>query len=186
MGRRIAGGLRIALVTVGCLLCLPRAAVAVDSSAYARFFGDFEGTAISDTRGEIGKRDISVSIGPYESGFYVQWVSTTYKASGRQKKKEYAISFEPSSRAGIYRSAMRKNMFGQIVPMDPMKGDPYVWATIEEDTLTVFALHITEDGGYEMQTYIRTLVEDGMSLEFSRIRNGEPLRTVTGKLERVR
>ncbi len=185
MGRRKARSLPIALATVGCALWLPLAAAAIDASKYSRFFGEFEGKAISDTGGELAERDISVTIGPYEQGFYVQWVSTIHKASGKVKRKEYAVSFTPSDRPGLYRSAMRKNMFGQIVPMDPMKGDPYVWATIDGDTLNVYALHITDTGGYEMQTYARTLVEGGMSLRFSRNRDGVQLREVTGSLKRL-
>lgn len=185
MGRRMGEQLRLALIAAGIFLWLPLASVAVDASRYSRFFGDFEGEAISDTGGELAKRDISVSIGEYESGFYVKWVSTIHKASGRVKKNEYAVSFAPTSRPGIYRSAMRKNMFGQIVPMDPMKGDPYVWATVDGDTLTVYALHILDDGGYEMQTYERTLTESGMLLRFLRNRDGEQLRTVTGSLKKV-
>jgi hypothetical protein len=37
-----------------------------------------------------------------------------------------------------------------------------------------------------MQTYHRTLTDDGMHLEFSRLRDGVPLRSITGTLARVR
>jgi hypothetical protein len=43
---------------------------------------------------------------------------------------------------------------------------------------------ITDDGGYEMQVYRRTLTDDGMSLSFSRNRNGQELKTVYGVLAR--
>ena len=49
----------------------------------------------------------------------------------------------------------------------------------------MYALHITESGGYEMQTYARTLVEDGLLLRFSRNRDGVQLREVTGSLKRL-
>ena len=35
--------------------------------------------------------------------------------------------------------------------LDPMDGDPYVWARIHEDTLKVFALHVLEDGENAVQ-----------------------------------
>jgi hypothetical protein len=37
-----------------------------------------------------------------------------------------------------------------------------------------------------MQTYQYTLIPAGLDLRFSRVRDGEVLRTVTGKLKRVR
>jgi hypothetical protein len=50
----------------------------------------------------------------------------------------------------------------------------------------MYALFVAETGGYEMQTYERTLVAAGMDLRYSRVRDGEVLRTVTGKLKKIR
>ncbi len=77
-------------------------------------------------------------------------------------------------------------MFGNAVPLDPLKGDPYVWARVHEDSLTVYALHVLEDGGYEMQTYARTRIPEGLDLKYSRVRDGEILRTVNGILLEVK
>ena len=151
---------------------------------FERFFGDFEGEAISDTGGELEQRDLRVTVGPLDDGFFINWVVVTTKSSGKVKRKEYTVNFKPSARAHIYRSAMRTNVFGQAVPLDPLKGDPYVWARIEDDALRVHALIIREDGGYELQVYNRVLTETGMELSYSRVRDGEILRTVTGSLIR--
>ena len=68
-------------------------------------------------------------------------------------------------------------------PINPLnEGDPFVWATIKGDTLTVYALLITEAGGYELQTYARTLTADGMRLSFTRLRDGQQLKAITGVL----
>ena len=45
---------------------------------------------------------------------------------------------------------------------------------------------ITDSGEYEMQTNERTLTPDGIDLQFSRVRDGELVLTVTGRLGRVR
>ena len=100
---------------------------------YERFYGDYVGEAISETAGKIEQRDLRVSINPIEDGFSVNWVVVTTKISGKVKRKEYTVNFKPSGRENIYRSAMRKNLFGQTVPLDPLKGDPYVWARIVGD-----------------------------------------------------
>jgi hypothetical protein len=81
---------------------------------------------------------------------------------------------------------MRTDVFGNAVPLDPMSGDPYLWARIEGNTFWMYALLVTDEGGYEMQTYERTLTAGGMDLRYSRIRDGEVLRTITGKLKKVK
>ena len=53
------------------------------------------------------------------------------------------------------------------------------------DVLTVHSMLITDEGGYEMQVYARELIGDRMNLTYSRVRDGEVLRTVTGVLTRV-
>ena len=150
-----------------------------------RFVGTYQGTAVVGGTGEIQPRDISVTIEAKGNGFSLGWTAVMHKATGKVKRKAISISFLPSKREGIYRSAMSKNLFGQPVPMDPLKGDPYVWSKVEGDTMTVHALLITEDGGYELQIYKRRLTAKGMSLEYTRIRDNEILRSVNGELERV-
>ena len=174
--------------TIGRILCaclwmvfvVPASAASIEE-----FYGAYEGTTVVDAEDEIEKRDLSVVIGARERGFFVQW-TTTIERGGRRKKKEYTIDFVPTDRDGVFGSAMRSNMFGQQVPLDPMAGDPYVWARLVDDTLTVYALHIANAGGYEMQVYERTLTADGLDLEFNRFRDGVAQRTVTGALTRVR
>ena len=160
-------------------LLVGAAPISVAAEAYVRFFGNYEGEAISATDGELEQRDLRVSIAPIDDGFSVNWVVVTTKTGGKVKRKEYTVNFKPSDRENIYRSAMRTNVFGQAVPLDPLKGDPYVWARIEGDALRVHALIIREDGGYELQVYNRVLTSSGLDLSYSRIRDGEVLRTVT-------
>jgi hypothetical protein len=167
-----------------CATIISVAAVEAAPADFEAFFGEYEGQAITD-HSDLRKRDLRVKISPYENGFTVNWISVTRKSNGKLKRKEYSINFHPTRRGNIYRSGERKDFFGNAVPLDPMKGDPYVWARIHEDTLTVFALHVLEDGGYEMQTYERRRIPDGLDLKYSRVRDGEILRTVRGTLAEV-
>jgi hypothetical protein len=150
------------------------------------FFGEFEGQVITDQEGELRKRDLRVKISPTKNGFAVKWISVTKRSDGKLKRKEYSVDFHPTRRGNIYRSGERRDMFGHAVPLDPMEGDPYVWARIHEDTLTVHALHVLEDGGYEMQTYARTRIPKGLDLKYSRVRDGKVLRAVSGTLFEVK
>jgi hypothetical protein len=159
-------------------------ASAVDQSIDA-FFGIYEGTSISGASEGISARDMKVSIAPTKRGFSVTWNTTTHKAGGKDKVKTYSIDFEPTKREGIFGSEMRRNKFGDRVPLDPLDGEPYVWARITGNVLTVYALHITAEGSYEMQEYQRTRTEEGLSIKFTRYGDGEPIRVVTGTLAKV-
>ncbi len=149
------------------------------------FFGAYVGRSISNIGEGLSQRDLNVVIKKHKKGFTLDWTTVTRKADGAVKSKSYSINFRATQRRGIFASAMRNNVFGGAEPLDPLKGDPYVWAGIKGDTLTVHALLITDDGGYEMQVYERTLTKDGLLLNFSRIRDGTPLRHITGTLKKT-
>ncbi len=145
----------------------------------APFVGDYTGSAnVVDSDGTTTPRDMSVSINEIKGGFNVSWTTTTYKHDGRVKDQKFSIDFQPSDRSNVYSAAMQRNVFGHEVPLDPMKGEPFVWASIKGDTLTVFSLFIDENGGYELQQYDRTLAEGGLNLSFSRFIDGTKSRTV--------
>jgi len=155
---------------------------------YESFYGVYAGRGVANTAGELSDRDLSVEIGPAQEGdgFTVAWTTAaTSPDDGAIQRKAYRVRFIPTQRKGVYSSAMRMNMFGRPVPLDPMNGDPYVWAVIEGDTLKVYALLITDGFGYEMQVYARTLIKDGLEVTFSRVRDGERLRDVHAKLVRL-
>lgn len=151
----------------------------------SRFYGKFAGVAVSGTGDGVTERDTSVEIQPFGRGFSVDWVSLIRKKDGRVKRKRHVVKFVPTSRPHVYESAMAVNMFGQSVPLDPMQGDPYVWAKIRGSAMTVYSMYITDTGSYEMQVYRRTLVPGGLDLEFTRLRDGEPVRRSTAALKRV-
>jgi hypothetical protein len=57
---------------------------------------------------------------------------------------------------------MRQNVFGQQIPLDPLNGDPYVWGRVDGDSLVVYGLIILDGRGYEVQQWVRTLIEAGV------------------------
>lgn len=171
-----------ALLPALVALCL--AGTAAAQSAVSRFVGDFSGSAEVQTYdGATAMRDMSVSVREADDGFIVKWSSTT-RRDDKVKEKTYTISFVPTDRDSVYAAAMTRNVFGHEVPLDPMKGEPYVWARIHGDTLTVYSLYVTETGGYEMQQFDRTLVPEGLKLEFTALSNTSPRRTVSTILTR--
>ena len=171
----------LAALTVLALLSLGQPAQADIS----RFVGSYKGSAdVLSADGTVQPRDMSMEIGATDKGFTVRWTPTRTRENGTENSKSYSIRFVPSERKGIYAAAMGRNVFGHDVQLDPMQGEPYVWARLSGDTLSVYSLYVTDEGGYEIQQYDRTLVAEGLRLKFQRLRNGTPLRSVTTVLKR--
>ena len=167
-------------------------ATAADNRPIDDFFGDFVGKSIAGSTGaagdeaELTPRHLNVSIRPSENGFSVAWLTVITPASGKTKAKSFLVNFRESGNPGIYAAAMRPDANGTLVPHDPMSGNPYIWASILGDTLTVHAMQVTDDGGYDIQIYERTLTEDGMDLVFRRFMDGALMKEIAGQLSRVR
>jgi len=171
-----------------CLLAL--AALTFSASAAAadlsRFDGEYKGSAeVISADGTKAMRDMNVMIKTKNKReFTVDWTSTTYRPDGRTKSKSYSINFESTSRPGVFAAAMRQDLFGNAVQLNPMKGEPYVWGRVKGDTLTIYSLYIDSEGGYDLQQFDRTLADGGLELAFHSIHNGMILRTVRTFLEK--
>lgn len=148
------------------------------------FLGVYSGKAEVDIDGVITPRDMSVEISETRDGFSVKWVSTTYRPDGRTKVAAYEVDFVPTDRDGVFAAAQKRNVFGHGVQLDPMKGEPFVWARLVNDTLTVFSLHVDSEGGYQIQEYHRTITEGGLDLDYQSVRNGEIQRSINAFLTR--
>ena len=168
-------------------------AIAVAHPAHAAepidpFVGKYEGQSImaAGADKELSARDLSVVIKKAPQGFTVHWTTVIYRAKGRSDRRHFTIRFALTRRNGIYAAMMAANVFGRAVPNDPLSGDPYFWASIRGKSLYVYGIHVTDEGGYELQVYRRTLTADGMAVHFSRLRDGEKLREITGRLARAK
>lgn len=147
------------------------------AAGISQFVGEYSGSVeIVKADGDTDPRDMSVVIREMKKGFIIKWTSTTERDDGSRKTKTYEIEFQTSRRNGVYSAAMKRNVFGHEVPLDPMEGEPFVWGRITGDTLTVFSLFIHPNGDYEMQQYDRTLAEGGLDLVYISRLNGEPQR----------
>lgn len=169
------------LVLAALLLWVPPVAAQDISQFIGRYSGSVE---VVHADGDIDPRDMSVEISETRKGFSVRWTSITEKNDGRRKEKSYKVDFRESDRDGIFSAAMGRNVFGHEVQLDPMKGNPYVWARISGETLTVFSMFIHQNGDYEMQQYDRSLSEKGLHLVFSAHLNGSPTRQLETELIR--
>lgn len=167
------------------LLALAAQMVRAGDLGIAPFVGSYSGSAeMERADGTTQARDMSVEISENKRSFNVEWTTVAYKSSGKVSEKSYDIEFVETDRDGVFAAAQRKNAFGHAVQLDPMQGEPYVWAQLVEDTLTVYSLYVAEDGGYEIQQFDRTLTEGGLKLDFNRLRNGEQMATISAFLSK--
>lgn len=162
-------------IALALMICLSAQSAWAEIS---RFVGHYTGSAeVVEADGSARPRDMSVTIKETKKGFSVKWITTTHKSRGRTKEVEYELNFVPTDREGVFAAAMKRNVFGHETQLDPMQGEPYVWARIKDETLTVFSLFVNDAGGYEMQQFDRTLAKGGLNLRFSRTSNGKETRT---------
>ena len=145
------------------------------------FYGSFKGGGVSENRDSIyfgvTVRDFDVQINPEGEGFRVDWATIIRKGGDpnnpKVRRKAQSAAFIPVGSSGVFRA---------VDLSDPLQGGKYAWARIAKQTLYVYALLIDPTGRYDMQIYERTLKPSGMDFVFRRFLDGEPVRTVKGKL----
>lgn len=171
--------LLVALAAAG-LAPQPASAQTPDLSI-AAFYGIWKGNALSEselsTYFRLTERDLDVIVRPSPRGFTITWTTVLRQkgdpANPEVQRKSTSLRFVPSDRPNIWRATTSG---------DPLAGRPLAWARIKGQTLTINSMVIEEDGGFEMQIYNRTLSGLGMALEFTRLKDGEPVRTAKGRL----
>ena len=145
------------------------------------FFGQWAGSGVSQTEESIvfqyTQRDLNVTIRAAGSGFAVNWTTVQ-----RQKGDPNNPTPERKDTGAVFLPTERPNLWRADGSLDPLAGNVYSWASLRGQTLTINSMTVTEDGGYEMQIYNRTLSGVGMALEFIRLENGAVKRTVRGQL----
>lgn len=73
-------------------------------------------------------------------------------------------------------------MFNGISSGDPLSRKEVSWARIKENALIIYLMVIDKKGAYQLQRYERKLVGTGMELTFTRLKDGEKVRLVKGRL----
>ncbi len=179
--RALVAALALALVVAAAPARAQQPPGASKSLPIAAFFGVFKGSGVAELESgsqfRTSMRETQVEIRPAaDGGFTVAWSTTAPRGNPNQptqKTKTTEAAFRPTARPGVYESAK---------PANPLAGGDLMWARLQRQTLTVYALTTTADGRYEMQKWDRTLQGTGMAMVYTRISDGEPTRTVKARL----
>lgn len=148
------------------------------------FFGDYSGETVVDTGDGISRRQLRVAIAPADKGFSLEWQTLSEKDDGRVKDSTHRVEFKQTKRPGIFVSVVRKDVFGNRRPLDPLSGGTFMWSSISGDSLFTYAMLISDDGKVDLQVYQRTLTEGGIDLRFYRFREGWLQKAITASLFR--
>lgn len=174
---------RLRYFLAALVLCWAGTSARAADLSIAAFFGEFQGSGVAENADSLyfgtTARDLDVVIGPDNTGgaFFVRW-TTVIRGGGdpnnpNVRRKTQNIIFKNTPQSGVFRGAGSGDL---------LRGEPYIWARITDQTMTVYIMKIGESGGYNMQSYARTLSAFGMDLVFKRIRDGEPVRQASAKL----
>jgi len=177
---------RILLVMLFSLVC-SNFALADKLSAVKPFMGYFKGTADDRLQDELVRRSMDVRITPLEDdeGFRVEWGTMITGQDGVNQRKSSDIEFYTTKRKGIFESGMKTNIFGKKIPLNPLKGEPFVWCKIEGNTLIIYSMVVNDAGAPDIQIYSRKLIRQGLELDYRRQIGGEEVRSVHGYLKRL-
>ena len=188
--------MRKAQLGLACALALMLALAATAATASASlepFFGAYVGVAeVKNFRdgGDVLQRDMDIVIEPYkQGGFRIHWVNVSLVDGKRAvpgvERRVQTVLFEPAEDREFFVEVAESSPFRERGEMQPMRGDPVRWASLDEQGLHVYSFMVLEDGRYELQIYDRALTDIGLDIRFQRIVDGELVREVTGTTARA-
>ena len=159
------------------------AAPAKVNQPISHFFGIFEGStkvvqgagAETEAAGRISRVETKAD----GQGFVITW-ATLYI----DEENPSALKIKDSTEI---RLAATDNpaLFKQVKAPELWTGKPHYWARIDGDTLNVSAIVLDADGTYDITHYARTVQGNSQRVEFTRFKDGQLQREVSGTLERV-
>jgi hypothetical protein len=184
---------QLGLAFAVALMLALAAPAATAAASLEPFFGTYVGVAeVQDFRngGDVLQRDMDIVIEPYkQGGFRIHWVNVSLVDGKRAvpgvERRVQTVLFEPAEDREFFVEVAESSPFRERGEMQPMRGDPVRWASLDEQGLHVYSFMVLEDGRYELQIYDRALTDIGLDIRFQRIVDGELVREVTGTTARA-
>jgi len=188
-----AAPLTAMLAVAGALTLADAGPVAAqDGDPVGPFVGTYVGTAeVFGPDGTLEERrdmDIVVVDEP-RGGFTIRWINVTLVDGRRDvpgvERRLDEVRFMEGESPGRFVEEVRGSLFERRRAVEPLEGDPIVWARIDGDSLGIFNFVLRDDGAYALQTYERILTDVGMDIVYRSIVEGEVIRRIEGRTVRV-
>ena len=156
--------------------------VALSARAADLTIADFVGRFSGEAHAEADDRffvatlsDVEVEVEREGDGFRIAWSTLIYDDAGTPRRRDNLLHFLAAAKPGQFRTAET---------LEPFSGRPTAWAYVAGNALTVDVVAILPDGTYELQTYVRELAGDVMTLRLVRTAPGRSDLVVVGRLTR--
>lgn len=164
------------------LSALPAAAQSLPDG----FFGRWVGSGIAEDADTLflglSQRDLDVTIERRAdgTGFIVDWTTVIRATNGSDaevRRRQTRLALVPSGNGGV---------FVATETADPLAGGVSSWARVTDDGtgFILYQLLVGATGIPDLVRYERRLTDQGMTLVFARVRDGEVIREVRGRLTR--
>lgn len=177
---------------LGVLLSMLPVFVPAHAAPIDPFAGDWRGVAIeTKAHDDLGPADLDLRIVPDQNGFSLRWTAFEgILGDGDLDRERFNARFAPSGRPGVYayddrQQSLLSRMFASPATGNPLEGETLLWGRIEEQALVAYALHLKDDGDFELHRVEVTRVGEELALERS-IRTGHQRITIlAGRLARA-
>jgi hypothetical protein len=173
-------------------LALASAAAVAQESPISPFAGVYVGAAdVYDGDGTlVGQRDLEIIIEELgRNRFRITWTNVSLVDGRRDvpgvERRVGVATFEPGDQPNVYVQETRGSLFEREEDIDFLEGDALRWASIEGDRMGMYSIALTEEGLLEVQSYVRTLTDIGMDLDFRRMYDGRIDRRIEGTAVRT-
>lgn len=184
-----------AIATVFALvfgLALASPAAVAQESPISPFAGVYVGAAdVYDGDGNlVGQRHLEIIIEELgRNRFRITWTNVSLVDGRRDlpgvERRVGVATFEPGDQPNVYVQETRGSLFEREEDIDFLEGDALRWASIEGDRMGMYSIALTEEGLLEVQSYVRTLTDIGMDLDFRRMYDGRIDRRIEGTAVRT-
>lgn len=145
--------------------------------------GEWRGTAVESTGGiDTPANELFLKFEPADKGFDLEW-----KVPGGAAESARFIQTE--GHPGVFSTQKAsRGLFGVMSwfsgELNPLDGDPLIWARSGADTLVFYKLVIDEQGAFTLDRYETVLEGGALRLHFTRRSHDKPEQSLAVKLER--
>ncbi|MGI9503984.1 MAG: hypothetical protein ACR2RE_13125 [Geminicoccaceae bacterium] len=134
--------------------------------------GSWKGQGASSAIGALPSDALSLEVQRDADGFRISWPDLSTNDQGNSEGNSIDARFLPTGRTGVYEYAPKPGslltrMFASPATGNPLRGETLLWARIDGPTLAVYSMKIDPNGGFDLDHYSWTRIENGLQLIFS-------------------
>ena len=165
--------MRCLSVSIALALLVAPSLLRAEQAPIRDFVGRWQGSEISKPADDVASNDIRIVVRPRDQGFELAWTDLNTDDRNARPDRTIEARFVPTARPGVFEFAPKPGsfldrMFASPSTGNPLNGETLLWARVQANTLAVYSLSIDSDGRFDLDHYLWTATEDGLTLRYSR------------------